>query len=120
MIKKYDLDDWRECIALIFSLSSLDKRAKLLRILASRIMEEQKESLEDAAIYCYILAEDFDSIVNLYSEKINENKSGSLQRKIMVVKLGTYLLSLMKSMTKTINQSTEFHKIMRELAFICL
>ena len=41
-------------------------------------MEEQKESLEDAAIYCYILAEDFDSIVNLYSEKINENKQSIL------------------------------------------
>jgi hypothetical protein len=45
-------------MALIFSISSLDKRSALLKLLAQRILEEEN-NLFNAAIYCYILAEDF-------------------------------------------------------------
>jgi len=34
LIAKYDLDKWRECISLIYSMSSRDKRPHLLKLLA--------------------------------------------------------------------------------------
>lgn len=55
LVNRYDLDKWKECVALIFSLSSADRRKALLSKLARRLSSESKDH-EDAVISCYILA----------------------------------------------------------------
>lgn len=40
LIKQYDLDSWKECVAMIYSLSTSEKRKALLNLLAARIREE--------------------------------------------------------------------------------
>lgn len=37
LVNKYELQKWKECIALIYSISSRDKRPQLLRALAERL-----------------------------------------------------------------------------------
>lgn len=37
LVKKYDLNKWKECIALILSFASSDRRPELLKLLAKRL-----------------------------------------------------------------------------------
>lgn len=37
LVKKYDLNKWKECIALIYSIAGRDKRPQLLKVLAGRL-----------------------------------------------------------------------------------
>ena len=47
-----------------------------------------------AAIYCYILADNFDGVVNKYSEKISLAKSNSYERKKNVLFYGLRLIAI--------------------------
>jgi hypothetical protein len=44
LVKKYDLNKWKECIALILTLAGQDKRPKLLALLAHRLLTEAPEA----------------------------------------------------------------------------
>lgn len=67
LVNKFDLQKWKECIALIYSMSSRDKRPQLLQLLAERLVGEVQNhetsknviGEEYAPVICYILAQDF-------------------------------------------------------------
>ncbi len=70
LVRKYDLENWKECVAMIHSLASGEKRKGLLNLLASRIREEGERKTgksrdngimaeDNPAIQCYVLSENF-------------------------------------------------------------
>jgi protein transport protein SEC31 len=90
LVKRYDLKKWKECIALIYTLSSKDKRAALLGQLAHRLRTESPETEaqlqqipipeDHPAVICHVLAEDFAKITQIYCDNLRSLES-SLQRK---------------------------------------
>jgi len=41
LVRKYDIDKWKECVAMVFTITN-SKRAPLLKMLAGRIKQESK------------------------------------------------------------------------------
>lgn len=85
-------------MALIYSLSTGEKRKSLLSLLGSRIAEEY-EAFQEAGVCCYALAEKFNEVVEIYSKRLKKLKTNSVERKALLVNLGTKLLGLYASLT---------------------
>ena len=45
LVQKYDLSKWRECVALIYSIASRDRRPALLQELAERLRSEVQDNV---------------------------------------------------------------------------
>lgn len=108
-MKRYDLKKWKECIALIFTLSSKDKRGALLGQLAHRLRTESPEAEaqlqqipipeDHPAIICHVLAEDFAKITQIYFDNLRSLESSSLQRKQTIVEYVRRLLMIYNNLT---------------------
>lgn len=106
-------------MALIYSISAAERRRSLLTLLGSRICEESKDH-QDAAVICFILADEFDKIVEAYQAQLSLFKINSSERKAKLIHLGTRLLAIQDSMTVNVKPSIEFDKIVREMGMVCL
>lgn len=114
LVNKYDLEKWKECVALIFSQSSSSKRNALLNLLAERILNEfSTEEDQQPAIYCYILAEEFNKIVDIYHRKIVSLKQNTRSRKLKLSNLGTRLLAIYSTLKTEVPISSTFERLIR-------
>ena len=122
LINKYDLGKWKECVGLIYSMSSRDKRPSLLKQLAQRLIDEGEMGQENdnatiaetyAPIICFILAEDFVRVADLYAQNLRHFKSGSLKRKKVVVEYARRLVSINEGMTTESGHSKSYNQILR-------
>jgi protein transport protein SEC31 len=130
LVRKYDLGKWKECVALIHTLAPRDKRPALLRVLADRLRSETDlAALETspnllpenyAPVICYILAEDFAEIANIYWLNIGRLRSGTVDRKAAALEYGRRLLAIFEGITVEVADSRIFHKLVKEVAFIAL
>jgi hypothetical protein len=130
LINKYDLLKWKECIAIIYSMSSRDKRPELLRLLAQRLLSETEEDHKDkerslisetyAPIICYILAEDFEHIAQIYASSLKHFVSGSLERKRTVVEYARRLVGIYEGLTVEVAECRDYNQLLREAMFIAV
>ena len=91
LVQKYDLNKWRECVALIYSIASSDRRPALLKELAERLQTEISDNVSTnpnsiipddyPVVLCLTLAEDFKGVTDIYFNHLSLLKGGSRSRK---------------------------------------
>jgi|JI61114C2RNA_FD_contig_111_526848_length_1615_multi_3_in_0_out_0_3 protein transport protein SEC31 len=116
LIKKYQLANWKECIAFIYSLVR-DQRGHLLKLLAGRLLQEQN-SVEKALV-CLTLAEDFNEVLVLLGKQLAELQPRSVQRKQVLLKVVEKLLVVKSVITKEVQPSQQLDRIVLEASVLC-
>ena len=114
MVKKYQLNQWKECVAFIYSLVH-DQRPQLLKALAQRLLQDANSTNE--ALICLALAENFNELLVVFNKQISGMENG-LERKIGLLNLVEKLLVIKAITNKQVDANPLFDKLILEATLI--